>query len=138
MFTVQVFGVALVAGLATWLLNHKLQKGPILASAVVTLCAGLLLPNMFAQGGTLAAVAACASYVSMSANICLRNSFETTVALFLAALLFILSADIFVGVGGRLGTIAAVSVMTIWGCSQVLQLLPEHSNLAARIYSRMF
>ena len=138
MFTLQVFVVALAAGLLTWYLNHHLQRGPILASAVITLCAGLLLPNIFEQGNTLAAVAACASYVSMSANIRLRNSFETGIALILAASLFIVSTEIFVGVGGKLGTIAAVSVMTVWGCTEAFKSLPSYTDRMSRIYSRMF
>jgi hypothetical protein len=137
MLTVQIFGVALIAGLSTWYLNHHLQRGPILASAVITLTAGLLLPNLFEQGATLAAIAACASYVSMSANIRLRNSFETAIALLLAAWLFTMSANIFVGVGGKLGTIAAISVMTVWGYTEALKLMPKQRAVAAKIYSRI-
>ena len=140
MFIFQVFSVAIIAGLATWFLNHHLQRGPVLASAVATLVAGLVLPNLLEQGATLAAVAACASYVSMSANIRLRTTLETSAALILVSVLFIVSADIFVGVGGKLGTIAAVSVMTVWGCSQALGAisLQRHGKYVARIYSRIF
>jgi len=134
MFLIQAMVVSLVAGLSAWGLHHHLQRGPVLASAVITLTAGLVLPNMFDQGNDLVAVAACGSYVSMSATIRLRNVLETCFALTFAALLFVASTQIFVGVGGKLGTIAAVSVMTVLGCSQVLRFLPK----AAKICSRMF
>lgn len=134
----QIILVCWLAGMAAWRLHHHLQRGPVLASAVVSLTAGLLLPALFENGATLAAVAACASYVGMSANIRLRSALDISVALLLAAVLFVVAADIFVGVGGKLGTIAAVSVMAVWGATQILERLSWRTGLMARIVSRIF
>ncbi|MTI95988.1 MAG: hypothetical protein FH749_10980 [Firmicutes bacterium] len=136
MFFVQVVMVSLVCGLATWLINHRLQKGPVLASAIVALVAGLVFPHIFAEGSTLAAVAACASYVGMSAKARLRGPVEAAIALGIAAALFVVTVDVFVGVGGKLGTIAAIAAMTVWAWGQVL---PEPSTVGrlVKVYTRM-
>lgn len=120
-----VIVISLAAGFLTWVLHHRLQRGPVLASAVVTLTAGLILPGLHEQGVELVPIAACASYVSMSATIRLRNVWETLAALVIAALIYVFAAEIYVGIGGKLGTIAAISVMTVCGCLQTLRVLPE-------------
>jgi len=124
--------VSLIAGLLTWALHHRLQRGPVLASAVTTLTAGLILPDLVEHGAVLVPVAACASYVSMSATVRLRGSMEVGLALILAALIYNTSTEIFVGVGGKLGTIAAISVMTVWGGVQTLGLFPGLSGVRFR------
>ncbi len=138
MFLLQVIITCWLAGMATWRLHHHLQRGPVLASAVVTLVAGLVLPATFENGHVLAAVAACGSYVGMSANIRLSTTLEISAALVLASVLFAVSANIFMGVGGRLGTIAAISAMTVWGCSQLLKQGALARGVVARIMLRVF
>lgn len=135
MLLLQALIVSCVCGLSAWFLHHRLQRGPVLASAVVTLAAGLIMPKLFAHGAALVPLAACASYVSMSATIRLRNIGETSLALALAAVLYTASTEIFVGVGGKLGTIAAISVMTVWGCCQAVQMLGK-DNILLRISTK--
>lgn len=136
MFFIQTIAVSLGAGLLTWLLNHRLQRGPVLSSAVVTLTAGLVLPALFAQGGALVPMAACASYVSMSSDTCLSKLWQTALALALAAVLYVASAGIFAGVGGKGGTIAAICVMAVWGGTQIIKGLVQKK--AADFFARLF
>lgn len=117
LWTITVF---LVAGLLTWIINRRLQRGAVFASAVVTLIAGLVLPELFAQGGELVPMAACASYVSMSSDTHLGNAWKIVVALLLAAALYTISSSVFSGVGGKGGTIAAICVLSVWGGGKAL------------------
>ena len=118
MFYLLTLLVSLGAGLLTWYLNCRRQWGAVLSSAVVTLTAGLLLPSLSAHGGALAPMAACASYIGMSADTCLGRLWQIVAALFVAAL-YVLSVDTFAGVGGKGGTIAAICVMAVWGGTQL-------------------
>lgn len=136
MLFIQTIAVSLVAGLLTWFLNQRLQRGAVLSSAVVTLTAGLVLPALFAQGEALVPMAACASYVSMSANTRLGKFWQTVLALTLAAVLYIASAGIFAGVGGKGGTIAAICVMAVWGGSQIIKDLFQKK--AADFFAGLF
>ena len=118
--------VSLGAGLLTWLLNCRLQRGAVLSSAVVTLTAGLVLPALFPQGASLAPMAACASYIGMSSPSRLKSLGHVMVALVLAAALFTASAGAFSGVGGKGGTIAAICVMATWAGHRGRFLLSRH------------
>jgi hypothetical protein len=121
MYFLQVLVVALAAGLLTRFLTYRIQRGPVLSSAVVTVAAGLLLPVLFPQGGgTLVPVAACASYVGMSSENRLGKLWQMVLALSLAAVLYVASSSIFNGIGGKGGTIAAISVIAVWGSFQII------------------
>jgi hypothetical protein len=116
LWTLTIF---LGAGILTWIINHRLQRGAVFASAVVTLTAGLVLPELFAQGGEMVPMAACASYVSMSSRTRLGNVWKIVVALMLAAVLYTFASGVFSGVGGKGGTIAAICVLAVWGGCKV-------------------
>jgi hypothetical protein len=137
LYYLQILMVALGAGLLTWRLNHHFQRGPVLASAVVTLVAGLVLPKLLENGAVLAAMAACGSYVSMSATARLRGWWETSFALVFAAVIFSLTGNVFVGTGGKLGTIAAIGAMTVWSWRQIIEA-SLRGGMLARVYTRMF
>ncbi|MGI6365463.1 MAG: hypothetical protein ACOX2G_06940 [Bacillota bacterium] len=128
MFFIQTLLVSLVAGSLTWLLNCRLNRGPVLSSAVVTLTAGLVLPALFAQGGALAPMAACASYIGMSADSRLGNLWQILAALGLAAVLYVASQETFLGVGGKGGTIAAICVMAVWGSIRLIKILSRRQD----------
>ena len=132
MFYLQTIAVSLGAGLLTWFLTRRLHRGAVLSSAVVTLTAGLVLPELFAQGGALVPMAA---YVSMSADTRLGKLWQTVLALVLAAVLYVASSSIFAGVGGKGGTIAAICVMAVWGSTRIIKGL---SKSAADFFASLF
>ena len=108
--------ICVLAGTATYYLNHISKRGPVLASSLVALSAGVLLPAFFPQNGyTLALAATCVSYAAMAAKSRIGNLQEMFVCSVLVAVLFSLSTNSLVGVGGRLGTIAAITVVIVWG-----------------------
>jgi hypothetical protein len=54
--------VSVLSGMATYAVANILKRGAVIASAIVVLSAGLLIPHFFpASGALLATAAACAS-----------------------------------------------------------------------------
>ncbi len=121
METIMILLVALVAGVLTYYINHYLNKGPVFASALVALLAGLLLPKLFVYGSTLAVVATCASYAGMSAKTRITTIWEMGIGALLSGVIFIAADKALAGHGGRLGTIAAIAVITVWGARQAYE-----------------
>ncbi|SET11287.1 hypothetical protein [Anaerobranca gottschalkii] len=119
----EILIVSLVAGILTFYINHYLSKGPVFASATVALISGLVLPQIFENGTMLAVVATCASYAGMSAKTRMTNFIEMGLASLLSGFIFYVSQNALVGHGGRLGTIAAIAVITVWGAKQLVVLV---------------
>lgn len=107
--------IGIVAAYITYYISIELKKGAVFASAVVTLTAGLILPRIFSDGGILAAVAACSSYAGMVSKDRFKSSKEMIYVGFISSLIFIITIDAYVGVGGRLGTIAAIAGFSFLG-----------------------
>jgi hypothetical protein len=110
---------SVVAAVVTYYLNNNRKQGPVLASAVVGLIAGVLLPKLpgLAEGvgSTLAVMAICASFAGMS-NTKRMPSWIPMAFVGLAAGLVYMFANPFIGgTGGKLGTIAFGSNMAIRG-----------------------
>ncbi len=128
--TVQLLIVvfSVVAAVVTYMLSIRLKWGPVLASGAIGVLAGLLLPLIFSeQGTTYAVVVIGASFVGMSGT----NRFEDEVPMFVAGILFglifIFSAPYFGGAGGKLGTIAFMSVLSVKGLMYIFRnMRPEH------------
>jgi len=84
---------AVLAGISTYFIANKLNKGDVFASATVTLISGIIFPFFFPEvGTTLMAVAACASYAGM---VSIRNApsiKEMIIISVIAGIIFILSS----------------------------------------------
>ncbi len=112
--------IAVIAGLSTYFVANLLQRGAVIASAIVTLAAGLLLPHFFpAAGATLAAAAACASYAGMISVENAMNLREMAIVSLLTGILYVAADSAYPGIGGRLGTIAAISCFAWLGFKKV-------------------
>lgn len=114
--TIMIIVVAVLATSLTYFITFKLQKGPVLASAIVTLASGIFLPYIFPEEGVLlATVATTGSYAAMVS----REKFPRLVDMIFVGIIcgtiFVLTQEVFVGVGGRLGAIAAISGFTWLG-----------------------
>ncbi len=114
MVLIMVF--SMVGALLTFVLNIRFNQGPVMASGLVGVLAGVLLPQAFEViGPTLAIVTFGASFVGMSG---LNRLKEESLVLFSGlffGLIYIYSAPYFGGAGGKLGTIAFVSVLSVSG-----------------------
>lgn len=124
--------VSILSTCITYYINIHLEKGPVLASAVVTLLSGLILPRFFHEIGTLLAlVATTGSYAAMVSRERFPNIKDMVYVGILCGTLFILTQDVFVGVGGRLGTIAAISGLTWLGINKVKGKIIGNKNISS-------
>ncbi|OTF04953.1 hypothetical protein [Halorubrum sp. SD612] len=109
---------AAVAAVVTFLVSVRLGRGPVVASAVVGLVAGVVCPPLFAAGDAVAAVAFCASFAGMATPERIPGPGAMLLAGGVAGVAFVGAAPYFVGFGGKLGTIAfAACLVTAGGLS---------------------
>lgn len=110
----------IIAAYLTYYISIELKKGAVFASAIVTLTAGLLMPRIFIEGNLLAAVATCSSYAGMVSKDKFNSAKDMIYVGFICSLIFIITLDAYVGVGGRLGTIAAIAGFSFLGMKRYL------------------
>ncbi|SFI08038.1 hypothetical protein SAMN05192551_10663 [Tindallia magadiensis] len=124
METLLIIMVSVIAGVATYYISVVMGKGAVFGSAIVVLISGILFQyleaeNMITVSG-LAVVATTATYTGMVAQKNVANLSEMAAAGFITALLYIASVNTFVGVGGRLGTIAALACFSWIGIKKLI------------------
>ena len=120
--------VSISAAVLTYVLSIRLKLGPVLASALIGVMAGLWLPLIFPDYGvTMAVMAFCASFVGMSNPKRIKNEFFVAIAGLISGFAFIFSFTI-QGVGGKLGTIAFGSVMAVYGISKIFMKISGLKN----------
>ncbi len=115
--------VAVVAAVAAYSISIEMGKGGVFGSAVVTLIAGVLFKYLETEGFItitgLAVVATTAGYAGMAAQKNIANVKEMAIVGLITGILYIAGANAFIGVGGRLGTIAAISCFSWVGFKSV-------------------
>jgi hypothetical protein len=105
-----------VAAVVTYYLNNNLKQGPVKASALVGLAAGILLPLLIkGTGTTMAVVAICASFAGMSNTKRMPSWIPMAFVGLSAALVYMFANPFIGGTGGKLGTMAFGSTMAIRG-----------------------
>lgn len=114
---------ATIATCVSYLINSKWDKGPVVSSAFVVLLSGIILPYIFPENGNLLAlVSATGSYGAMVSKREL-SSINDMIAIGTACgILFIFFTDVFVGVGGKLGAIAAIAGFSWLGIKRTFEL----------------
>jgi hypothetical protein len=120
---------SIIAGICTYIISNKLNKGAVFASATVTLVSGIIFPHFFPElGSTLMLVAACASYAGMISVNNAPSIRDMIIISAITGLLFVVSSTAYVGIGGRLGTIAAISCLTWTGAKKLffIDKLPQN------------
>ncbi|HHV39409.1 MAG TPA: hypothetical protein GXX70_07990 [Tepidimicrobium sp.] len=118
--------ISIVAGIATYIVSNILKRGAVIASAIITLVSGLMLPYFFpSTGNLLATAAACASYAGMISVENALNLLEMAVISLMTGILFIAASNAYIGIGGRLGTIAAISCFAWLGFKKVFVGIDE-------------
>ncbi|MDO5689552.1 MAG: hypothetical protein Q4G61_04840 [Tissierellia bacterium] len=121
-----ILAIMIVAGIATYTVSIVLKKGAVIASAVVTLASGMLIPYFFpTMGPLLTTAAACASYAGMISVENALNLFEMAIISLMTGILFIATNSAYPGIGGRLGTIAAISCFAWLGFKKVFVGMDE-------------
>jgi hypothetical protein len=116
--------VSVLAGMAAYYISVVMGKGGVFGSAVVTLSAGVLFRYLEMEGliavTGLAVVATAASYAGMVAQKNVANLKEMAVVGLLCGALLMASGTVFGGVGGRLGTVAAIACFSWIGIKKLL------------------
>lgn len=112
--------VAAVAAVVTAVVSIRLGLGAVVGSALVGVAAGIGFPLAgVAHAGTLATVAFCASFVGMSAPDRLADLRQFALAGAVSGGVYLAAADVFVGAGGKLGTVAFASSLAVAGARRL-------------------
>lgn len=115
--------VSVISGITTYIVSNYLKRGGVIGSAIVTLVAGMMLPYFFPEiGKELALAAACASYAGMISIENALNIVEMAIISLMTGILFIAASSAFLGVGGRLGAMAAIACFSWLGFKKVFRL----------------
>ncbi len=105
---------SVIAAVATYVISIRLKHGAVFASGIVGLLSGLIMPQIFPEiGGMLAVIMICASFAGMSAPARIPNEIYVGIAGLFSGFFFIYSTTCFGGTGGKLGTIAFISVIIV-------------------------
>jgi hypothetical protein len=115
-----------VAGaVLAYAISIRLGKGPVVGSACVGILAAILLPSLYGAdpGKMLAVVVFCASFVGMSAKARLSSELQIALAGIICGVLYIYTSPWLGGAGGKLGTLAFGSSISIWGLMGVWRRL---------------
>lgn len=120
---VSLIALSIAGAYLTYLINVILRHGPVIASSLIGLIAGLVLPAVYGTetGTTLALMVFCASFAGMSSRERIRSWYFIVAAGALSALIFIFSMPYMGGAGGKMGTIAFGAVISITGIDKLLQ-----------------
>jgi len=113
---------AFIAAPLTFYLNINLGKGPVIASSVVGLLGGLILPKLVPDIGTqLGVIVICSSFVGMSNQKRSPKFWYALVGGLFTGFLFVLSSPLLGGGGGKLGTTAFTSIMSVGGLANLFK-----------------
>lgn len=114
----------ILGAVVTYHINKINKTGTILASSIVGLLAGLILPPLYGPIGSSYAVAAfCGSFVGMTVINRLTNEFYLFTASLFGGVIFVYSQVNFAGLGGKLGTTAFSSVIAWWGLMYLYDMI---------------
>jgi len=115
--------LSVLAALLTWVIGNRLGLGAVVASALVGLAGGVVLPLLAADHGRLLAVAVfCASFTGMSS----RERFSAPLVMVagcLTGIIFILALAVFGGAGGKLGMAAFSASLAALGYAHLANRL---------------
>lgn len=122
-FGITLIFFSIVGAYLTYLVNVILNHGPVIASALVGLLAGLFFPALYGpeEGKMIALMVFTASFAGMSNRERIGSWFQIVIAGALAALLFIYTQPYAGGAGGKMGTIAFAAAIAVSGADKLIQ-----------------
>lgn len=124
-----IFIFSVITTPLTYYLNIKRNQGPVMASSVIGLLAGILLPRFFAENGTFyAIVVICASFIGMTVKPICSTFWQITLSGVIMAIVFVYAAPLLNGAGGKLGAIAFIAVLSICGFRKLAEVLISESS----------
>ncbi len=111
-----IVGLSIFGALVSNVLNVRYAQGAVFGSAFVGVLAGGILPYVIQGNGLMMAIVMFgASFVGMSNRTVLKNEVLVGISGIVFGVLFVYTAHTFGGLGGKLGTLALSSVLSIYG-----------------------
>lgn len=113
----QVILYSVVATAITYWLSVKRKHGGVMASGIVGITGGLILPAVYPGevGRTLAVMVICASFAGMSSAKRFPHIVQMILVGWITGMIFVYSMPLAGGAGGKLGTIAFGSAVAVYG-----------------------
>ena len=107
---------SVIGAVVTFTLSERLDNSAVISSGAVGVMAAVILPILYPEfGNTLAVMTYCASFAGMSSLKRIKDEFMMAFAGIICAIVFAFSAPYLGGAGGKLGTTAFISVITVNG-----------------------
>ncbi len=106
--------VAVIGAILPWYIQHRIRPSAVFASAAPSLLMALLFIPLLTHGDIYATVFFAASFAGMASIDRLPNLFWAGIAGLVCGLLFYGTFIVMNGAGGKLGTIAVLSVIVTW------------------------
>lgn len=129
-----IYGV--IGAVISFILNVRLNNSAVISSGIVGLLAAVALPIIHpANGAILSVMAYCASFAGMSAKARISNEVQMMLAGIIAGFIFIYTSPFLGGAGGKLGTTAFASVITVNGLAVIYEKLTI--NFKAVVLSKL-
>ncbi|WFA08887.1 hypothetical protein [Tissierella sp. Yu-01] len=100
-----IFICSFVGVTLTWFINHQMGYGAVIANGLVGVMAAIFLPN------DLAGITYTSSFVGMSSLAVIPSLAVATLGSIIVWLVFLTTAEIYAGIGGKGGTTAALSTI---------------------------
>lgn len=110
-----VFIVFIIGSLGTYFINERYDIGVVVASSLLGISFGLIFPNVFANGNSLAVALFCGTFIGMSTASKLTSRVSVIHASLIGTIIYLYTAPYFAGLGGKLGLIAFGSTIATAG-----------------------
>lgn len=110
-----VFIVFIIGSLGTYFINERYDIGVVVASSLLGISFGLIFPNVFSNGHSLAVALFCGTFIGMSTTSKLTTRISVVHASLIGTIIYLYTAPYFAGLGGKLGLIAFGSTIATAG-----------------------
>lgn len=122
---IEIFVVFMIGALGTYFINQRFHTGAVIASSILGLSSGLLLPVLFSSGDSLAVALFCGTFIGMSSITRLPSKVSIVIASIIGGIIFSYTAPYFGGLGGKLGLIVFGSSIATAGLYDLMRRYSE-------------
>jgi hypothetical protein len=112
--------IAAFGAIIPYVMQHRYRQDPVFASAGPSLLFALVSIPLFSLGAFYSGVFFSASFIGMSDRTRLKNVYWVLLSGLVLGVLYDLMAPLFNGAGGKLGTLALLSVLIVFGFEKVV------------------
>jgi hypothetical protein len=124
--------IAAFGAIIPYVMQHRYRQDPVFASAGPSLLFALVSIPLFSLGAFYSGVFFSASFIGMSDRTRLKNVYWVLLSGLVLGVLYDLMAPLFNGAGGKLGTLALLSVLIVFGFEKVVTRIFGRSKTVAR------